>query len=350
MHPDFQKIFNAFISRYCPSNTVCDEGKQAYYAWLNKLDLDDTKPYGAQQKEAFIWIKPHIKLIREDQDAKYYKVEALFPLTSMNGRVYTRIELQQAVRTLIGKTSNLNHSDEGLWGVDIIDTEYESDCVELLVRIDKKAECSRGKLIDLIDRGEIVHVSIEASAVRGTEETPEGVVLKGLVFTGLGWLTKDVLPGVPLTRILPVECIVEGFTQNTEAIQMTDKSPSEKTKESLLKHITELREEIQKLGTEQEQPNEEPFDFQAAYTAILNAINTVSNKIDLLIEPDEEPSSDSDEPAEKKPTEKIREGITELLATEKPVSVYTILYSEFNRAVMQKKPKNIEGTQNEPGN
>lgn len=346
MHPDFQKIFNAFISRYCPSNTVCDEGKQAYYAWLNKLGLDDTKPYGSQQKEAFNWIKPHIKLIREDQDAKYYKVEALFPITSMNGRVYTREELHQAVRTLIGKTSNLNHSDEGFWGVDIVDAEYEGDCVELLVRVDKKAECSRGKLIDLIDRGEIVHVSIEANAVRGTEETPDGVVLKGLVFTGLGWLTKDVLPGVPLTRILPVECIVESFTQNTEATKMTDKPPSEKTKESLLKHVAELGEEIQKLGTEQEQP----FDFQAAFNAVLDAIKSVADKIDALAKPEEKPPASDTEPAEQKPTEKIREGITELLATEKPTTVYTVLFSEFNRAVTQKKPKNIEGTQNEPGN
>ncbi len=208
-HPDFERIYNAFLMRYIKLGQTKEEGEKAYYAWLNKYGLDDTKPYGA--KERFAWINPHFKLIREDTDAKYYKVEALFPLTSMNGRIYTDNELRQAVRTMIGKTSNINHTDEGLDGVDIVDAEYEDDAVELLVRVDKEATCSLGNICDLIDNGDFVNVSIEANAVRGVEDTPAGQLLRGIVFTGLGWLTKNVLPGVPLTRIMSVEKFVESI-------------------------------------------------------------------------------------------------------------------------------------------
>jgi hypothetical protein len=39
-----------------------------------------------------------------------------------------------------------------------------------------------------------------------------GIPGQGLVLTGLGWLTKETtLPGIPLTRIMPVEKIVESF-------------------------------------------------------------------------------------------------------------------------------------------
>jgi len=85
-HPDFEKIYQAFMWRYCKGETECDEGKQIYYTWLKKLGLDETKQYQYPQetREKFSWIQPHIQFIKEDEQAKYFKVEALFPLTSMN--------------------------------------------------------------------------------------------------------------------------------------------------------------------------------------------------------------------------------------------------------------------------
>ena len=60
-------------------------------------------------------------------------------------------------------------------------------------------------LIGMIDRKEIVNVSIEG-------EWSHGIPGHGLVLTGLGWLTKDtMLPCIPLTRIMPVERIAESF-------------------------------------------------------------------------------------------------------------------------------------------
>ena len=55
----------------------------------------------------------------------------------------------------------------------------------------------------MIERKEIVSIEGEGS---------HGVPGFGLVLTGLGWLTKDTaLPGIPLTRIMPIERIVESF-------------------------------------------------------------------------------------------------------------------------------------------
>jgi hypothetical protein len=216
-HPDFEKIYRAFMVRYGKNPAPNPEGEAAYRDWLSKLNLDETKPYGQSQRRAerFSWIEPHITYIREDEAAKYYKVEALFPLTSMNGNTYTREELAAATRTMIGKANNLNHTDEFL-DIEIVDAQFEDDIVELLVRVPKNAACQYGRLCDLIDNAEveehgIVHVSIEAGSTRGVDPSGEGVKINGLLFTGLGWLTKDVLPGVPLTRILPVEKLVEAY-------------------------------------------------------------------------------------------------------------------------------------------
>ncbi|MEM2177037.1 MAG: hypothetical protein QXN34_06895 [Archaeoglobaceae archaeon] len=210
-HPDFEKILNQFKKRF-----GAEKGEQAYYLWLKKLNLDETKPYRAQMREAFKWAASKLSMLKFDENAKYYKVEALFPIESMNGNVYTEDELIRAARTLIGKTVNLNH-EKPLSGVEIIDAEYEDGAVECILRVEDK------NIQKMIDNEEILHVSIEADFREA--EIIDGIKPKGLVFTGLALLTKDVLPGVPLTRIIPVEKIVEKYIQEVE------KEMSEKIKE-----------------------------------------------------------------------------------------------------------------------
>jgi len=235
---DFEKIYQAFMWRYCKDKKECEEGKRVYYAWLNKLGLDDTKPYQKPQ-EKFSWTKSYLQFLKEDEKAKYFKVEALFPLSSMNDNMYTEDELLQAARSLVGKTVDLNHTDEKLPEVTIYDAQYEDDCVECLLKVEKES-----KALKLIEKGEILQVSIEADCLRGTEQTPEGNVCKGLVFTGLALLTKDVLPGVPLTRIMPVESIVESF-------QVMVKNGGEKVSENVKDKTEEKKpEETKKEGVE----------------------------------------------------------------------------------------------------
>jgi hypothetical protein len=214
-HPDFQKIYDAFMWRYCPDHNECDTGKGYYYGWLKNMGLDDTKPYQRPQ-EKFSWIEPYFKYLKEDELAKYFKVEALFPLTSMNDNVYTADELLRGTRTLIGKTPNWNHTPEMAPEVKVYDADYEGDCAECLLRVLKGSRALRE-----IESGNVVHVSVEIDCLRGSEWTPEGSTCRGLVFTGLALLTKDVLPGVPLTRIMPVEKLVESFTV-TDVTKMSD--------------------------------------------------------------------------------------------------------------------------------
>ena len=205
-HPDFEKIYQAFMWRYCKNQSECELGKNYYYAWLNKMDLDDTKPYEKPQ-EKFSWVdKSNIAFWKQDEQAKYFKVEALFPLSSMNRNVYTRNELTKACRTLVGRPVNFNHTCQDLPDAEIIDADYEDDTVECILKIAKNSTT-----LELIEKGDIIHVSIEAQCLRGGELSADGYVCKGLVFTGLALLTRDILPGVPLTRIMPVEKLVESI-------------------------------------------------------------------------------------------------------------------------------------------
>ncbi len=211
-HPDFQKIRTAFLSHYSMNPQL---GESRYSEWLKALSLDDSKPYGKPQ-ERFQWAQTLIKQVKEDSDARFYKVEALFPLESMNGNLYTREELLQAARTLTGKPSNLNHnSSQKLSEIEILAAQFEDDVAECFVRILKASQ-----IPCMIERKEIVNVSVEA-------DWSHGAPGKGLIFEGLAWLTKDVLPGVPLTRIEPVEKIAESFTEPKPSVKERVKEQNE---------------------------------------------------------------------------------------------------------------------------
>ena len=126
----------------------------------------------------------------------------------MNGNIYTREELLQATRTLTGKPNNLNHnSSQKLPEIQILAAQFEDDVAECFVRILKTSQ-----IPGMIERKEIVNVSVEA-------DWSHGAPGKGLIFEGLAWLTKDVLPGVPLTRIEPVEKIAENFTKPKPSVK-----------------------------------------------------------------------------------------------------------------------------------
>lgn len=216
---DFEKIYRQFMRRYCGSaQTECDKGKGAYYGWLNKMGLDDTKPYEGL-KEAFSWLQSSFGFLRADQNARYYKVEAAFPLSSMNNYVYSEKELTQATRSLVGKPVTVNHVGKPLDGVSIEDAEYENGAAEVLMRVEKSAKWLGTPITRLIDDGEFLHVSVEADCKRGFQIDPEGLLCQGMVYTGLALLTKDVLPGVPLTRIMPVEKLVESITLEDEIME-----------------------------------------------------------------------------------------------------------------------------------
>jgi len=221
LHEDFLKILKAFKKRYGEK-----PGEQMFWTWIKKLGLNPEKPYRLQQEglEAFRWAEPRLRLAKQDKKAKYYKVEALFPIISMNRNVYTEDELVKAARTLIGKPVNINHESPPLDGVEIVDAEYEDGAVECLLRVSRNAEYNGRKIVNMIDEGEILHVSIEGECRSSPVQSLDGEVgrgCEGLILTGLALLTKDTLPGVPLTRIMPVEKLVESFNPEEPKEQVT---------------------------------------------------------------------------------------------------------------------------------
>jgi hypothetical protein len=206
-HADFEKIHTAFLTHYSEDPKL---GESRYVDWVMFSGLDESQSYYLQgaarankSRQSFEWANFLLQFVKEDKDAFYYKVEALFPVESMNKGCppFTREEVLLAARSLTGKPSDLNHDiSKVLVGVEVVAAQFEDDCVECLVRVPKTSV-----LVGMIDRKEIVNVSIEG-------EWSHGIPGQGLVLTGLGWLTKDtMLPGIPLTRIMPVEKIAENF-------------------------------------------------------------------------------------------------------------------------------------------
>jgi len=87
LHADFQKILTQFQQRY-----GSEKGLQYFWAWASKLGLNPDKPYGWREK--FGWIQP-FQIVKVDKGTRFYRVEAAFPLSSMNRNVYTEFELER---------------------------------------------------------------------------------------------------------------------------------------------------------------------------------------------------------------------------------------------------------------
>jgi len=232
-HSDFEKIRDQFLTH------IKDEAEAVnrYNSWIQALNLDETKPYGDSRKEQFSWIKKHVNfgLWKEDNRAKYWQVEAGFPVESMNYNVYTEQELQESARTIKGKSVNLNHK-YSLPTVEIVAGQYEGGVVECVLRVPRELHCpicDKTKTVnDLIESSGIVNVSLEASCTLKSDEPGK---CEGMEFTGLSLLTKDTLPGIPLTRMMPLESIM------VEALQSSTKKETRKVKKVKLKIVEQAQ-------------------------------------------------------------------------------------------------------------
>lgn len=227
---DFQRIHDEFVNYY--KERV--KGESEYNSWVRALHLDESKPYSLCQ-ESFRWAKDMLKPLREDEDNKYYQITVGFPLRSMNGNIYKERDLIAAALSLKGKHVSLNHKGEfwfspnnpaNKWGnLPVIDGKYEDGAAEAILQVPKDAVCpicNGARMTDLIDSQKIVNVSLEGECKGGVCVTGEceGFEFGDPPFT---LLTSDVLPGIPLARIKPLEQIM------SEALQV-QKSTGEKKK------------------------------------------------------------------------------------------------------------------------
>jgi len=196
-HPDFARIHSEFIRYYCQGRGTCETGEREYSVWLRDLQIDETGPYGGA-RESFQFAKDHIQRYKEDKDNVYYRVLVGFPITSMNENTYDEHDLIAAAETLVGVPVDLNHRlDLVLNGVMYDRASYEDGAVEAILKVPKTTMCpicqGQKPLYQMIDEKKIVNVSLEASTIPHFH------------FTGNALLTTDVLPGIPMARIFPLE-------------------------------------------------------------------------------------------------------------------------------------------------
>jgi hypothetical protein len=208
-HQDFERIKGEFEKYYCKGISPCPKGEYEYYQWLHALKLDEDLCYG-QTKEKFVWAKDMLKAVGEDKDNKYYKVLVAFPLESMNGNIYHEADLKEDAKTITKGHPSINHKDEfwlgpgNKWGpsVDITGAEFEDGAVEALMKVPKATMCpicEVGKpLYKMIDEKRIVNVSLEGF----NSNDGHFAFSPRIPFT---LLTSNVLPGIPLARVFPIE-------------------------------------------------------------------------------------------------------------------------------------------------
>lgn len=309
-HPDFEKIFQAFVKRYGQV-----EGEKNYFMWLKTMGLDDTKSYSRPQEslgmERFNWAQVLFSYIREDESKKYFKVEASFPLSSMNNYVYTEDELLRGARSLVSKPVNLNHEGNPLGSVTIEGAEFEDGAVECVLSILKGSD-----VLGMVEKGEIFQVSTEADCLQGTETTTDGAVCKGLVYTGLALLTKMVLPGVPLTRIMPVENIVESFQVMVNGGEKVSENDKGKTEDKVVQ-VAQV-EKVAPVEKVEAKVEEKKTSCEEAKEALLVRVSALEGKVKGIEETKAKELKDVEDKAasEKKAAEAKRSGRSSVLTKE----------------------------------
>jgi len=242
-HIDFQRIYDEFCTYYKERG----RGESEYYSWLKALELDEANEYG-RAYESFKWAKDMLSLFKEDADNKYYKILVGFPIKSMNGNVYKERDLIAAALSLKGKHPSLNHKGEywfspanllNTWGnLTIKGGKYEDGAVEAILQVPKSAVCpicDGARMTTLIDEQRIVNVSLEGvCAGVCTDGSCEGFTFTDPPFT---LLTTDVLPGIPLARIKPLEAYLP-FTRSQSSINRGKRKKSMKKKKVKIKTVS----------------------------------------------------------------------------------------------------------------
>ena len=212
-HTDFERIYGEFLNYYKVAGLADTE----YYQWIKDMTLDETLEYG-QARESLEWAKDMIKLLKEDKENKYYEVLVGFPIKSMNGNVYKERDLIAAATTMKGASPSLNHKDRfwfsdknprNRWGppIEVVKGKYFNGAVECILKVPRATICpicNGKKMTELIDNRKIVNVSLEGECVGGTDVdgSCKGFAFNEKTFT---LLTTDVLPGIPMARIRPME-------------------------------------------------------------------------------------------------------------------------------------------------
>jgi hypothetical protein len=97
MHDDFEKIYQNFIRQYGE-----EEGKKNYYAWLQKMGYDDTKPMPKEKVREHVQAILPFKVLEKIVD-KPLRIRGIAMTAGMsrNFNIYTPQELQNFANKLV---------------------------------------------------------------------------------------------------------------------------------------------------------------------------------------------------------------------------------------------------------
>jgi hypothetical protein len=158
-------------------------------------------------KESFSWLQA----LEPPNNSRYIKIVALNAGSTLNRNLYLDEELMRAARTLIGKPVwyGPSHDPASKIQVGAVEwAEYEDRRVECLASVNEET-------YNLVKNGEILHSSIEANYLYN--ETSNNLLEpKGLIFTGILLLPKDVQPGDPNTSVTVLEKLQENLLTQTQ--------------------------------------------------------------------------------------------------------------------------------------
>ena len=146
------------------------------------------------------------ELHKEEDGTKLWNVRAISVTTTGNNREYTRDELKAGARSLSFRPLNINHDPlEALPYPDNqtleMDFDVNTDAVTGRIQVDNP-EINR-----MIESGDINKLSIEQQPVKGEECDDFKCTQKGVTFTALALLTKDMTAGDESTTITKGECV-----------------------------------------------------------------------------------------------------------------------------------------------
>ncbi len=200
---------NAFISR-CMSSEVMqkefpDQKQRSAVCYSKWREHEGVEPM-VYENIKFKFSSPFVteEITKDEGKVKETKVKgvALPPTTSRNGRTYTFEEIHAAKIT--GGTISLNHTEDVTDNVGTVKFHKTDNGLEYDGVI-----YDTGKhpyVTDMLKKGLIRHVSIEAIAQTLEEDADGNAIVKGIDITGLG-LVKT--PGIPEASIALSEALEE---------------------------------------------------------------------------------------------------------------------------------------------
>ena len=140
------------------------------------------------------------EFVNEEDGVKLWKVRAISVTTTGNNREYTREELKAGARSLSFRPLNINHDplqELSYPENQTLDMDFDINTDAVVGRI----QVNNPEINQMIESGDINKLSIEQQPTKGEECDDTKCTQKGVTFTALALLTKDMQAGDESTTI-----------------------------------------------------------------------------------------------------------------------------------------------------